>query len=413
MAINIQGNLNSVNKLANLLGINDWEIQTAKFAGVSFFIVPSSWEKIGALSTAFKVGNNLLNNSNDNSSLALGTSLAMESVKDMQTKKLAIYQLPNYDGYVINDQGNNGGVYETVGLFVGEDYLTAINNFRNAALAQSSTGYEFIHPVYGALQNCYCLSVSATFKYDKWKAGFINIKIIQAGSLSIKNKKKSIAQIISQTLSAINTLYNDINNIPSLILLATSTIGDVFKNNNNKSNPFKIAQSISISSSNTAQALKAATTLVYQQKLATQITNFNFANNTVDYNNLPQIYRYATIQTNQFANLLQYYSNIVNQTIAIYEINNLDVIFNVDILNLRNSITQLDLLLKSILSQIEQTYTSYTTVFNMSYRTLFFINNLDFNDQTLVTNFINSNINKLNDLNFIPKNTTLTLPKGA
>lgn len=426
MAFNISFTTSALNQAANLLGINNWQLQTAKFAGVSFFIVPSSLAKFNPLQPEIQIINQIFNDSDTNDALSPNTALTMNNIKDIQTRKLSLYQLPNYDGFVINDKGSNGIIYECTGLFIGDDYLTAINNIQNTANTQSSTGYEFVHPIYGILNNCYCQQFQWVYNYNEWKAATYNIRIIQEGTRNVTNTKRSIPQILSQTLSDINLSINAINNLSSNILLANSIITNIIPkiNLNNSANtqilpnitsidPSTISTNISVSTSSTAQILNSATTLVYQQLIYTQVSNYSFANAIVDYNNLPPMYRYATIKPIQFDNLLQYYAVNVDASINIYEQYGLDTIFNNDITTLKTSLSQFDTLLKTILSQIEQTFTTYTVPYTMSFRTLFFLNNLDFNNANLITTFIETNINVLNDLNVINKDIVLTLPKGV
>lgn len=428
MSINISV-ISSINQAANLLGVNNWQLQTAKFAGVSFFIVPNSWDKFNPLQPVFQVANQLFNDDDPNDALSPDTSLTLQNIRDIQTRKLALYRLPNYNGFVVNDQGSDGVVYEFTGLFIGSDYLTAINNFRNAANQQSSTGFEFIHPIYGALQNCYCQQFNFIYNFNEWKAATFNIRIVQSKTLVITNLEVSITQILSQILSDINLSINSLNTIPSTLLLSRSIIngvtGGVSGNttvslmntpivlSTNVATSTEISKLIGDSVSTTSQVLNATTSLVYQQLLFNQVTNYTFANNIIDYNNLPPIYRYATIKPAQFDNLLQYYSNNVDNSINLYIQYKLDTVFSSDILVLKQSLAQLDTLLKTILNQIEQTYTTYTLPYTMSYRTLFYLNGLSFNNSTLVQTFIDANINILQDLNVIYKDTIVILPKGT
>lgn len=426
MAFNISFDTSVISQAANLLGVNNWQLQTAKFAGVSFFIVPSSLAKFNPLQPAFQIVNQIFNDTDTNDALSPNTALTMNNIKDIQTRKLSLYQLPNYDGFVVNDKGSNGIIYECTGLFIGDDYLNAINNFQSAANVQSSTGYEFVHPIYGTLNNCYCQQFQWVYNYNEWKAATYNIRIIQEGIRSVTNSNRSITQILSQTLSDINLSINAINNVSSNILLANSIIANITPkiNLNSSANsqilpniasiaPSTISTNISTSTNSTAQILNSATTLVYQQLIYTQVSNYNFANATVDYSNLPPMYRYAAIKPVQFNNLLQYYATNVDNSITLYEQYGLDTIFTSDITTLKTSLTQFDTLLKTILSQIEQTFTTYTVPYTMSFRTLFYLNNLDFNNANLITTFIQTNINVLDDLNIISQNIVLTLPKGV
>ena len=422
MAFNISIDTSSLNQAANLLGVNNWQLQTAKFAGVSFFIVPNSWDKFNPLEPEFQIANQLFGDSDPNSVLSSSTSLTMQNIKDSQNRKLAVYSLPNYDGFVINDQGMNGSVYEFTGLFIGDDYLTAIRNIETALSTQSSNGYEFIHPMCGALSSCYCQQFQFLYNYNEWKAATYNIRIVQELPRSITNTKTSITQILSKILSNINASINAINRISIDTQLVDSIINhnSIFNSSLNATpsesttgiSAFTISNNIINSTNLTGQILNSATSLVYQQLIYKQVTNYNFANNVINYNNLPPMYRYAKIRTVQFDNLLQYYSNNVTDSINLYVQYGLDTIYSSDITTLKISLSQFNDLLKTILNQIEQTYTTYTVPYTMSFRTLFYLNGLDFNNSSLIQTLIESNINILEDLNVIPKNLVLTLPKG-
>jgi len=418
-SINITGQLGALSQIGKVFGLNEWELQTASFDGVSFFLVPSKLNIIPGYSVYKNVSNYISSlkgtSKNDNNDLSSDTKLALNSISSSQTNKIAVYQLPNYDGFIINNQGSNGRIYNIDAIFIGDDYLTALNNFRKVVNIQKSDGASFVHPVDGILDNCYCLNLVETFKNDKWKAVVVSFQIIQKGTMNIVTPASStfskILKGISVALSTIQGIITAINNAVNLINQAISLFNQLIGNNNNIT-PKQAQQNISSNLQKNSQQLNSITTLVYQQASPKGVTNYTFANQDVDYNNLPPMYRYSTLNTSQFNGLLQYYEDSIQNTINLYSQYGLDVIRSNDIFLLKNSLVQLDSLLKNILSQIEQTYTTYTVPFNMSIRMLFFLNGLDFNNINLTKTFINNNINNISDVNYILQNTVVTLPKG-
>lgn len=413
--LNLEQNASLV---ANILGLNQWQLQTASFANVSFFVVPSSWDQFNPFAPITNTATKLLSpNSDPNQNLSFDTILGMQNIRDSQSKKLSMRRLPNFDGFFIRDNGSDGIVYEMVGLIIGPDYLEAINNIQNAVNKQNGKGYDFVHPMYGKLQNCFISNIVRLFNSTEWRACTFTLRIVQSGSNSSKVTTPSLSSIASKTLNLINGSIAAFGALSADIalskgLLASVGIGSIGGAQQTTTSPQQRAQQLSDALNANKAKLEAATTLVYQQlaKPKLQVTNYAFLNATVDYNNLPSLFRYSTVRTQQFSTLLQYYADSIAATIDLYTLYGVDTIWSDNIALLKSSLVQLDNLLSTVLVKLNNTYRNYTLPANYSVRQIFFYNGLNFNDWNIVQTFIEQNQSRVNDLNIIPEGTIVSLP---
>lgn len=405
--------------VANVLGLNQWQLQTASFANISFFVVPSSWDQFNPFAPITNTAISLLNPSADpNQNLSFDTTLNMQNIRDSQSKKLSIRRLPNFDGFFIRDNGSDGIVYEMVGLIIGPDYLEAINNIQQAVNKQNGKGYDFVHPLYGKLQNCFVSNIVRLYNSSEWRACTFTLRIVQSGSNSSKPIQSSVSSIASKTLNLINGSIAAFGALSADIalskgLLASIGIGSIGGNSTQQTTtPQQQAQQLSQAILSNRDKLQAATTLVYQQlaKPKLQVTNYTFQNATVDYNNLPSLFRYSSVRVPQFSTLLQYYADSIAATIDLYTLYGVDTVWSDNIALLKTSLVQLDNLLSTILVKVNNTYRNYTLPANYSVRQIFFYNGLDYNNWNLVQTFIEQNQAKLNDLNIIPEGTIVSVP---
>lgn len=412
--VNLEQNLGEI---STLLGLNEWELQTASYAGISFFIVPSSWDSFNPFSAITKTTIDLLSpNIDPNQNLGFDTKLGLENIRDSQSKKLAIKRFPNYDGYFIRDNGSDGIIYEVVGLLIGPDYLTALQNIKQTMSIQKGKGSVFVHPVYGKLQNCFISNFNTLFNSTEWRAATFTMRIIQSGASSNKIIKPSLTKLASDALNLITSSIATFGRISAAIITAQGFLGRLGITNTGgqtiQATPAERAAQLSASVTTTQATLESATTIVYQQlaKPKLGITNYTFMNTPVNYNNLPTLFRYSAIQTDQFSALLQYYANSIGATIALYRTYGVDTIWSDDITALKQSLVQLDAFLATVLAQIANSYITYTLPSTYSVRQVFFYNGLDFNDWNLVQTFIEQNRGLILDLNVIPKGTSVYLP---
>lgn len=413
--LNLEQNASLV---ANILGLNQWQLQTASFANVSFFVVPSSWDQFNPFAPITNTATKLLSpNSDPNQNLSFDTILGMQNIRDSQSKKLSMRRLPNFDGFFIRDNGSDGIVYEMVSLIIGPDYLEAINNIQNAVNKQNGKGYDFVHPMYGKLQNCFISNIVRLFNSTEWRACTFTLRIVQSGSNSSKVTTPSLSSIASKTLNLINGSIAAFGKLSADIalsqgLLASVGIGSIGGAQQTTTSPQQRAQQLSNALNANKAKLEAATTLVYQQlaKPKLQVTNYAFLNATVDYNNLPSLFRYSAVRTQQFSTLLQYYADSIAATIDLYTLYGVDTIWSDNIALLKSSLVQLDNLLSTVLVKLNNTYRNYTLPANYSVRQIFFYNGLNFNDWNIVQTFIEQNQSRVNDLNIIPEGTIVSLP---
>ncbi len=404
--------------ISDILGINTWQLQTASFNGVSFFIVPASWESYNPFQTITKTATNYLapNEADPNQNLAADTKLALRNIRDFRSKKLSIRRMPNFNGYFIRDNGADGIGYEMVCLIVGSDYLTGLQNIQNTVNDQSGSGFVFVHPVYGSLQNCYISNFTTLFQSTEWRAATFTMRIMQSGSISGLPVTPTAKSIAGNVLNVITASINDLGRIGADIELAQGFLGRMglvsYGGQTVQQSPAVRAQQLSDAVKSNQAKLQAATTIVYQQlaKDKLGVTNYTYMNASIDYSNLPAMFRYSKVRTEQFSDLLQYYADSINETYQLYQRYGVDSIWSDNITALRSSLVQLDTFLASIVAKIDNTYKVYTLPADYSVRQVFFYNGLDFNNWNLIQTFFEQNKNIIQDFNIIKRNTSVTLP---
>lgn len=214
----------TVNQIASIFGIDSWQLQSASFNGVDFFIVPNPFARINPFNPEINLVKQFTGNASDNTALSIDTNLTMSNTKDTQNRRLAVYNLPNYDGYIINDQGATGVNFELVGLIVGSDYLKAIQNIRNSTSTQGQSA-TFIHPIYGTLKNCYMEQLTVLFNSSEWRAATFTLKIISTSPLFNNPISNDKLNILSTILNELNVSVNALGLISSDLQLAFNLLG--------------------------------------------------------------------------------------------------------------------------------------------------------------------------------------------
>jgi hypothetical protein len=466
---------------ASILGLEQWQLNNASYNGVSFTIFDSAVNKFNPLSalTGSHVNqfmntlspvNNISNFPSDpNGLLNYDTKIALNRINDTLSRKLSIYRLPGYNGYVLQDQGFDGSKHTATGLFVGSDYLTAFDNFLIAATNdENAQGAQniLVHPIHGELDECYITNINVTFASDKWQALIFEFTFVCAqGLLSVTehsaqsalSKIASVINEVMETINGIGTSISDVQLAMGLMTNITSAGKDNYDGGKN-SIPVPIPQpsfgqssnltanssnsmipttplnvispyanitkqpiyylkftdklNLMTSLNNSYGTLSNSVLLIYNKLSPFGYVNYDLANIPIDYTQLPPLFKYATIVgANEVDTLLQYYSNEISSIVKQYIDNGIDTIFADHIYNFHNSITQLSNLCKVLLSTIDGTYITYTTPYVMSIRQVCFQNGLDFNNSEQIMSIIIANQQLLMSLNVIPSGTVLTLPK--
>jgi hypothetical protein len=141
LPINIAGD---AQEAANILGLNDWNIQEGSYNGATFhWMVPP----YNGLDPVAGLINYVTNAFGTNPKPNYGTWSNALNMQDAVTRKLTIYPVPNYNGFYVDDFGNNGVIVTITGLVWGPDYLDVLQKCKQAFMDVPAPGSSFQNPV--------------------------------------------------------------------------------------------------------------------------------------------------------------------------------------------------------------------------------------------------------------------------
>lgn len=147
------------NQVANIIGINDWALQEASYNGAQFHWMVPSYSGLNPLDGVISYVQSDL--SNEPQKLNYGTWSNIVNMRDSVSRKLAVFPVPNYDGFYIEDFGANGVPIDIIGIIYGPDYLEVlekcliafndVETFPGSGIGKVSGNNfrQFVHPVFG------------------------------------------------------------------------------------------------------------------------------------------------------------------------------------------------------------------------------------------------------------------------
>lgn len=203
-------------ELAAVLGITNWQLAEGTYNGCGFHTLQplsaaiSQSEVANTLATGVYtynkiLGQNLLGgNPNGRTNLFL-TTLALTGINDSLNNKLIRKKLPYTNGDNIEEQGLSGWSFSINTIFIGPDYLTAINNFLAAVVsAPPELEHVLVHPIYGQIEgDVYFSHVTLRYNSDAFQAAIVELHFEAEQALAWIPTPLSITQIASQALTAI------------------------------------------------------------------------------------------------------------------------------------------------------------------------------------------------------------------
>jgi hypothetical protein len=180
MNTNILGKISTLNDIAELSGLLNWEINDAKFKNpdgsiVSFYVLnrvkyPIARYLNGGIN-AFNLVNGLFFNKNqkDPNQTLFNTNLGVSMIKESCKRKYSIREVPyaNYDQLV--NLGMSGQLITFKVVFAGTQYLTAYLNVIQNLFGYSSSNNDLgtlYHPFYNEIKGVLPLAWSNEFVYD-------------------------------------------------------------------------------------------------------------------------------------------------------------------------------------------------------------------------------------------------------
>jgi len=436
MSINI-GSL-PINAVQDILAIfNGWDLQDASYNGVNFYIanaIPGISN--GTINNYAQIINSIENFFNSsqfplNSAPPLGTNYFLKNTRDTIRRKLIVHPSINSSTNIIEDQGFLPERFGIVGIISGNNYQQVYTNLYNYFLARRGDdyfdnipiGYQNVlyHPVRGKITNCLLENFDVIHSGSYIKAIVFTASFITQ-SLSNFTLTTNIANQISQALAI---LTNSIAAIQNTIVASQLTFNTLSANYNNSAQQQTYQNVIAPTITNTIIPLSNAIgTIMYNNLNPSNLTNYYFQNQTVDYTALPDLVPFSTgfnygslssilsvYETNSQATLDYIYQLDYNYNTGVYDLPYSTFLADI-IQSIKNCYVSLYNLAKVYSVNNLNSFISYTLPYSMSLRKVCFLNLVDF---TVVNNIdiiyqLNSNV--INNVNFIDQDTIIKIPQS-
>lgn len=226
-SLNIQS---TILEIANLIGINDWQLVEGMYNGCSF----TSLQPINSALAQTSIGQTINNGIFAYNSIigALGadagdlngygrlfnTTMGLMNVNDTMTNKLARKKLPYADYDNIEDMGNGGWSFTVNAIFIGTQYLTAFNNFLTASQNPSPANKnQLVHPVYGQISGLvYLSSIKTRYSSDARQAVMVELSFEAEQSNAWSQSTLNLTTIASIALTGVLGAVNAVGEALSL-----------------------------------------------------------------------------------------------------------------------------------------------------------------------------------------------------
>lgn len=178
--------LNSINEIANLAGIFNWQMDNARYVNpdnstVSFQVLGVTGTGLdqyaqGLIST-FNLANNVTNNAlndalglshNDPNTGLFNTTLSTLGIDEDIKRKVGINEVPFANYTQLTDQGIGGQKIVFNVIFAGTMYMTAFLNFMICLFSNKISGLGTLyHPLYGKIDNVIPIKIGNKYSFDK------------------------------------------------------------------------------------------------------------------------------------------------------------------------------------------------------------------------------------------------------
>lgn len=213
----VLGTESIVAELSEALGLNKWNLTTAKYNGCTFATFAPNVFNTNDIANAFKNGEYLAkqffgsSNSNQNDIL-FSTSLGLMNMTDTQEFKVVRKNLPYANGDNLEYQGSGGWTMTMVAIFIGSDYKVAYNNFLNAVHnPPPSEMFKLVHPVNGLIKGRAILSkISARSEANMRYAIVLDLTFEIESSQAWDQTTDNTTQIANKAITSILQTINAI-----------------------------------------------------------------------------------------------------------------------------------------------------------------------------------------------------------
>jgi len=441
-------NVGYASTVANILGLNNWQLEPGSYNGVKFHLVVSGIlgnlnrfnpaagaisQVSGLLSKAGLIGN-LLPPTNDN--LPYGTSTISKNITDSGSRKFARHRLPNSNQNVLEDLGWDGEQIRVIGIMFGSSSLEANNNLFNVMINPSIVSIQnrnvLVHPVLGTIRNVLLTSYKRIHSSEYYKA--ISYEFVfetSAPVLSVSTPNLStLATVFNTAVSVYNAINSSVALASSLFTAGKNIITSQFQQNysNSKINAATLIgasklmynnlkpvsfvnpslEGINISTVNltvgsTATPLYPSSVSSSQQS---QLPLTGFVN--VDLSSYNTVFNTGLI--NGVTQVISLYATSVQNTINTIQNSGQQSSFQAVISNLEAGVVALNNVGQSLLQNFLNSTTTVVTTETISLEEIFFKYNIDFNNASNIQTVISLNPGTFTSLNVIPPGVQVILP---
>ncbi len=428
--------LTLVDDLFNLTNLGNWQLAPASYNGVAL-MVPTGNADISTDSFSINVDQipfagayTALEEFTGDKVIPFGTHLGVTQVKDQINRRLVIHDIPGRDGNYFEQQGWSGETFTIQAVFWGIGYQVlyqqALINLLNDSIISPANRNILVHPIRGTVQNCLltsyvidntyaranCCILHLTFKAD-------NTPFTKAFPISPLTKLyEEIAAIaqgvedIAGAISLLSTLFTGSNAFGGQ-LSAIQQVPLVTSANGSPAglNPLIRSRIDLLNTANTrlSNILLYCSKLLYTYMKPPTFNDFYLSPVVIDFSDLPELFRFVTIFTStEVGILINYYTNQVIETIALYGKYNLNLVFASKLDSLRNSVVSLSQFAELLLELQNVDTQLYVVPYDMSLRQVCWLNGISFLNAD-ITPLLLINRDVIGSVNLIPKGTIIKL----
>ncbi len=452
------------NTLANILGLNNWQLNPGSYNGVKFHLISSgvldNLNQFNPASGAISQVQGLLSRSNliggvtpaTNDNLPYGTSTVSKNVTDTGSRKYARHRLPNSNTNVLEDLGWDGEVIKCVGIIFGSSSLQANNNLFNVMINPSSVSVldrnVLVHPVLGTIYNVLLTGYKRIHSSEHWKAIAYEFTFETSSPILAQTTPLSLFSQAAAAFNAVVSVYGAIQtsiNLAKILYTAGNNIVNSYFQTNYNNTLINSATFVSVNrllynnlkpvtyTNPTLEAINTSTVnlSVGSTTATTGVTNtigtansnqvatstFTGVGSTpytgvVNINLSQYNAAFNTGLPNGVSQVVSIYAQSVQNTITIINQSGQSSSFQSVIANLEASVVALNNVAQALLFNLLENTTKITIENVTSLEEIFAKYNMNFQIPENIQQVISLNPGVFNSVNLIPAGTQVVLPNA-
>lgn len=454
---NVTQTFGYANTIANVLGLNNWQMYPGSYNGCKFHLITSgildNLNRFNPLSGAISQVSGLLSKAGligsvdpsikgSNDALPYGTSTVAKNVTDIGNKKYVRHRLPNSNTNILEDLGWDGETIKCVGLIFGSSALDANNNLFNVMINPTSVlpinRNVLVHPVLGRISDVLLVNYKRIHSSDTYKAIAYEFTFETSSPVQAQ---KSVTSVLSQIAAAFNAVVSVYSAINSAINLATilytrgnTIVNSYFQTNHNNAliNAATLIGVTQLIYKNLAPPTFVNPTLAALDTSTVNLSIGSNQNTTGISNNTPtssssqktttpstgvvsidlSTYNssFNTGLPNGVSKVVTLFAESVQNTINAINSSGQASSFQTVIANLEAAVVSLNNVAQAVLFNLFENTTRVTIQTTTSLEEIFAQYNIDFNNAQNIQQVISINPGVFNSVNFIPAGSQLVLP---